>query len=348
MNSTNKDYDNLTLIAGIGDKRQQLLRQSLHVRTFLDLANLPAAKIEAAFKAEGQIISRDMIDQWIAQAKELAANAQPVSPQGVTSADIGTGREANSPAEGGEWEWLAAFLVEFRALTVEGHVKERQIRVEQRKIDKKGSWLEDDKKNNHPIFIEGERLYQWMVEQLGEKMWPTPEEERLTQSPPAEAPAAKPPSGEPSPVEGQPPASSPTEIPRIRVEVTQIRAFQPPDIDTPSAIGEANQPFLGRLKGGEPLALEVAFRLPEPEIVGLVTRETAYLANFYVCNWDTNVTTSVGDTEMDRLAPGKVSYTARLPQVTFQSGTYRLGVLVKLRTSPPSINYLESPQLVVV
>jgi hypothetical protein len=348
MNSTDKDYDDLTLIPGVGKKRQQLLRQSLNVRTFRDFANLPAAKIEAAFKAEGQIISRDMIDQWIAQAKELAADAQPVSPQVVKLADVGTGREANSPADEAEWEWLAAFLVEFRALNVEGQVKERQIRVEQRKIDKKGSWLEDDKKNNNPILIEGERLYQWMVEQLDEKVWPKPEEDRLTQSPPAEAPSAKPPSVEPSPVEVQPPESSPIETPRIRVEVTQIRAFQPPDIDTPSAIGEANQPFLGRLKGGEPLALEVAFRLPEPDIVGLVIRETAYLANFYVSNWDTSVSTSVGDTEIDRLAPGKVSYTARLPKVTLQPGTYRLGVLVKLRTRPPSINYLESPQLVVV
>ena len=347
MNSTDKDYDDLTLIPGIGDKRQQLFRQSLNVRTFLDFANLPATEIEAAFKAEGQIVSHDMIEQWIAQAKDYADAAQLVSPQGMESADIDTGREA-APAEEGEWEWLAAFLVEFRTLKVEGQVKERQIRVEQRKIDKKGSWLEDDKKNNNPIPIAGERLYQWMVEQLSEKVWPKPEEERLTQSPLAEAPSAKPPSVEPSAIEVQPPESSPIETPRIKVEVTQIRAFQPPDIDTPSAIGEANQPFLGRLKGGEPLALEVAFRLPEPGVVGLISRGTAYLANFYVRNWDTNVSISVGDTDIDHLTPGKVAYMARLPQITLQPGAYRLGVLVKLHTRPPSINYLESPQLVVV
>ena len=42
MNSTDKDYDDLTRIPGIKNKRQQLLRQSLNVHTFLDLANLPA------------------------------------------------------------------------------------------------------------------------------------------------------------------------------------------------------------------------------------------------------------------------------------------------------------------
>jgi hypothetical protein len=347
MNSTDRDYDDLTLISGIANKRQQLLRQSLNIRTFLDLANLSIAEIEAAFKAKGQIVSRDTIEQWQRGARELAAAAQPAPQQVADLANIESGREANASPEEGEWEWFGAFIVDFRALKVGGQVKERQIRVEQRKIDKKGTWLEDNKiKNSIPI--EGERLYQWMLEQLGEKAWPEPEQERLTQATSAEVPPAKPPSIEPSPVEVPPTELPPTETPRMRVEVTQIRAFQPPDIDTPSGIGEANQPFVGLLKSGEPFALEVAFRLPGPAAADLVTRETTYLANFYARKMATRISTSVGDTEVDRLAPGKVSYTARLPEVILQPGTYHLGVLVKLRTRPPSMNYLEAPRLEVV
>ena len=348
MNSTDRDYDDLTLISGIKDKRQQLLRQSLDIRTFLDLANFSTAEIEAAVsKAKGPNVTPDTIKEWQRKAGELADSAQLVSQQVVELANIETGREANSLAEEGEWEWLGAFIVDFRAFKVEGQIKERQIRVEQRKIDKKGTWLEDNKiKNSIPI--EGEQLYQWMVEQLGEKVWPEPKQERLTQAMPAEVFPAKAPSIEPSPVEVPPTESFPPETPRMRVEVTQIRVFQPPDIDTPSGIGKANQPFAGLLKGGEPFALDVAFRLPEPAIADLVTRETTYLANFYVREMATGVSTSVGDTEVDRLTPGKVSYTARLPEVILQPGTYRLGVLVNLRTKPPSVNYLEVPLLRVV
>lgn len=347
MNSTDKDYDDLTRISGIADKRQQLLRQSLNVRTFLDFANLPTAEIEAAFKAEGRIVSHDIIVQWQREARELAVAAQLASQQSVELANIETGREAKSSAEEGEWEWLGAFIVEFRALKVEGHVKAPQIRVEQRKIDKKGIWLEDNK-NKNSFTIEGERLYLWMLDKLGVKMQSEPKEARSVQKSPVEAPLAILPSVELSPVEAPPPESPPTETPPIRVEVTQIRLFQPPDIATPSGISKANQPFAVLLKGGEPFALEVAFRLPEPATAALVTKETIYLANFYVRNNATGVSTSVGDTKADCLAPGQVAYTARLPEVILQPGTYRLGVLVKLRTRPPSINYLEVPLLQVV
>jgi hypothetical protein len=347
MNSTDKSDDDLTLISNIGNKRQQLLRQSLNVRTFLDLANHSTAEIEAAFKAKAQIVSRDTIEQWQRKARELAAAAQLESQQVVEVAIKENGREANSSAEEGEWEWLGAFIVEFRDLKAEGQVKERQIRVEQRKIDKKGTWLEDNK-NKNSFAIEGERLYQWMVEQLGENLQSEPKEAWPVQKSPVEAPSAKQPLVELSPVEAPAPESPPTETPPIRVEVTQIRAFQPPDIATPSGIGQANQPFVGLLKGGEPFALEVAFRLPEPAIANLVTKETIYLANFYVRNTAIGASTSVGDTEADRLASGQVAYTARLPEVILQPGTYRLGVLVKLRTRPSSINYLEVPLLQVV
>lgn len=346
MNSTDKDYDDLTRIGDIDNKRQQLLRQSLNVRTFLDLANRPTAEIKAAFKTDGQIISRATIEQWQREARELAAAARPASPPVMELANIEAGREANAPAEQGEWEWVGAFIVDFRALKVGAQVKEREIRVERRKIDKKGTWLEDNKiKNSIPI--EGERLYPWMAEQLGEKVWPKPEQAQPAQKTQAEAPSAKSPSVEPSP-NVPAPASLSTQTPRMKVEVTQIRAFQPPDIDTPSGKGEPNQPFAGLLKGGEPFALEVAFRFPEPAMADLVTGETMYLASFYVRKMDTRASISVGDTETARLTPGKVSFTARLPNVILQPGTYYLGVLVKLRTTPPSINYLETSLLEVV
>lgn len=335
MNSTDNVFDDLTRLRGITTKRQQLLRESLYIRTFLDFANRPTAEIEAAFKEKGQNVSRDTIERWQRKARELAA-AQTGLQQVVELDNRDTKGEANSPAVEGEWEWCGAFIVEFRVRKVRGQIKERQIRVEQRKIDKKGTWLEDNKIKNSSS-IAGERIYAWMLEQLGEEAWTEAEQAQLTEKSRVGVSLAESSSDE----------SSATKAP-IKVQVTQIRAFQPPDTDTPSGIGEPNQPFAGTLKSDEPFALEVAFRLPESAFAYLTTREVMYQANFYVRKLDTRVSESVGDSERARLVSGKEFYTARLPEAVLQPGKYRLGVLVKLRNSAPSINYLETSLLQVI
>lgn len=76
MNLTNrngKKYDDLTRIRGIEAAKQQWLRESFKVYTFRDLARLSVDKIESRLKAEWHSISRKEIQEWIAQARELAA-----------------------------------------------------------------------------------------------------------------------------------------------------------------------------------------------------------------------------------------------------------------------------------
>jgi hypothetical protein len=348
MSSEGKEYDDLTVISGISDKRQQWLRESLDVHTFQDLSALSAHKIEAQLKADQiklGVITRKDIEGWIVEARKKAivqANEDESSPGPEELGTPEIGGEANTPPAGeGEWEWCGAFLVEFRERRVEGQVKEREITVEQRKIDRRGIWLEDDKDKNS-IVIEGEQLYPWMLEQLGETIWQAPEEERPAQAPPTEVSLV-----EHLPVENQPPEASPSEPLPMAVKVTQIRAFQPPDTEAPIGVGEPRRPFDGLLNKDKPFALEVDFELIEPDAAAIAGGQIPYTASFYA-HKIAGASISLGDTEPDTLVTGKTSYAVVLPKAALPPGTYRLGVVVELRGRPPIINHLEVPMVQVI
>ena len=86
--------DDLTMIRGIGPSRQRWLAQEFGVRTYTQLAALPAAEIEARLKSAGKLSSRAEIEGWVAQATQLAAATPPPSER--------------------EWTPAATFVVEFQ------------------------------------------------------------------------------------------------------------------------------------------------------------------------------------------------------------------------------------------
>lgn len=112
LNSSERKGDDLTAIKGIKDKRQRLLRKGFNVRTYEDQAALSADEIKSQLEAEGQIVSRDEIGRWIAQAQELVDLS---SQRAVEPADADAGEKAISPAEEGEWKPFGSFVVESQA-----------------------------------------------------------------------------------------------------------------------------------------------------------------------------------------------------------------------------------------
>jgi hypothetical protein len=324
MNSRDRECDDLTEISGIAAKRQQLLRQSLDVRTYSDLVNLPVEEIEKAFKAKGWVITRNEIEQWQEKARELATKAN-LSPPQVKEVAGAAGAEQNFvPARDGEWEPFASFVVEFETRQVDDH-EEKRTTVHYVEKDTGDTW----EGPNWPGLVSDQPCL-WMLDQLEEKpqLQPSSAEALLI---------------EPSPVEAPPAEARP-----LPVEVIQIRAFQPPEVEKPTGIGEANQSFAGLLSGQEPFALEVDFALSEQAAADMAERSITYNARFYVRNLATGTSTPLGDTDTAALVGGARSYTALLSKASLQTGIYRLGVLVKLRSSPPSVNYLEVPLLQVV
>ena len=349
MNLKHVRPDDLTIITGIKEKRQQLLRQSLNIHTFQDLANCSADEIEAVFKTEGQVVARKLIEQWIVDAQKYAAEAQPMPDQRATSTEKDTTETATPLAEASaqvtetvdkelvsksEWEWLKAFVVEFCVLKQKDEIKDQEIRTYLLKVSKKGDWLDNGETKETPvIFKSGDQLYPWMVEQVGEQLW--------HESQPANQAEIEPP--EKLSVETLPPETWPT------VEIVQLRAYQPEHSALPIDVSEADQTFVGLIENSKRFALEVDFNLLSGlEVVDLAQHKIMYKASFYVHKIGTNARISLGDTHPDILTPQQTNYMARLSGISLQAGLYRLGVIVKLQGNLPSITHLELPPFQIV
>lgn len=352
MSSSDKKYDDLTVIKGIASARQEWLREALNVVTFADLATLSFDEIKSQLKADKKVTSDDTIKTWIAEAQEYAATAEKAKKttlsetgteaeeqvstlaeenepmlQAAESAENESAEEDNASSGEGEWEWLAAFLVEFQVRKVEGQVKEHQIKVDQRQIDKKGTWLQDDKEKNS-IVVEGEQLYPWMLEQVDDWTDQDPIEE---EHPPQE-----------SATESVPIARSP-----VKVEIAQIRAFQPPQAKNPIGVGQADLPFEGFIKHNELFALEIHFGLAGEAAAELTEEPAVYNARAYVQDRSTGVNTHLGDTEPGTLERGELAYTATLPEVSLARGTYRLFALVTLQAASVKPDFVTLPVFTV-
>jgi len=77
MTSTRSDelqHDQLNVIKGIGEATEQMLKESLDVRTYADLAASPVDAIESALKAGGRPVARANIEAWRARAAELSGH----------------------------------------------------------------------------------------------------------------------------------------------------------------------------------------------------------------------------------------------------------------------------------
>lgn len=323
---SDKECDDLTVFNQIKLDRQQWLRKSLDICTYADLAALSVDQIASQAKADNLLLARKWIEEWIAEAQKLAAAADPTSRRTVEAANRTAEAPPTAAQELGEWRRFAAFVVDFQARGVEEQKEELRIEVRHYPMDEKGSWLD----NHGPLHVEvvrGEDLYPWMLDQLGQGA------QQLTES--ASNAMHKP----------RPGVASETTAPQLHVEITQIRAFQPPLAGTPVAVGAGHQPFRGSLKSGEPFALEATFELTGDAAADAAKEKIPYHAEFHVRALPVGETTPLGNTERKTLSESSRSYSAKLPDVVLPPGMYRLHVVTVLECAPPVIRYLKVPVL---
>lgn len=332
MSSKDIKYDDLTVIKGVGTVRQAWFRDVFNVETLSDFASLSVDEIESRLKEEGRIVSRNEVEQWLAQAQTLVAELP--SPQAAPSSAVDRVGVGAGLVNEDEWEWLKAFVVEFCVLKSATNIKKREIRIYPLNVSSKGDWVENGSSKKTPIiFSQRDMFLAWITEQLHEQQWPVPTPETI---PPVSSQVAT--------ATHQLDTASTEFLPAIKI--SQIRTFQPSHTNTPTGTGEAGQPFVGFVKGDAPFAVEVDFAISE-KITEEVARKVGYKADFYVRSMNTNKTTSLGETMLDAFQPHETSYTARLPKATLPPGQYRLGVQVKLRSQPPRVTHLEVPMFQV-
>lgn len=145
-NSNASAYDDLTVISGIGQARQQWLRDVLKVRTFRDLAALSAEEIASRLRAEKKLASATEIEAWLAQARELAVSAQAAPLQ-------------ETQAEKSEFKTFATFVVVFEESRAEDGTTKQRTSVHHMEADQTQGW----------DGIEQRELCNWMLTRLGTK-----------------------------------------------------------------------------------------------------------------------------------------------------------------------------------
>lgn len=350
MNLNDRNLDDLTMIKGIGSARQRWLKESLDVRSFGDLAALSADEIESRLKADKQIASRETIEAWIAEADQHTSKAKRTGKRTRAVKGTKTREEDKAPAQeketaspltnsiegddGGkeqspvgkeDWKPFASFVVEYQERMVEGQAIEYRTTAHHMEADIGTNWPG----------IEGEKHCRWMLEQLGDRISPvlTQESVSLEEEHPAQERAAE--------------AISVARSP-VKVEITQIRAFQPARADNPVGTGKPDEPFNGHLRGYEPFALEILFNIMGEAAAELTREHVVFRARAYVQDQSTGKSIHLGDVEPGTLVRDKLFYAARLPDVTLPTGVYRLFALVTLQAGSVSPNFAIVPEFKVV
>jgi hypothetical protein len=340
-------YEDLKRVKGIGQAREQWLRDTFDVRTFQDLAALSADEIELRLKAEGQIVSRHTIEKWISEARRLESEAErPARP--VAEAAKPTAREG--------WKPFASFVVEFQEQQTETGTLQQTV-VHHMEADTGITWRG----------IEYGEIADWIAEQLGEKAAEPSASGAVTQSFPGPETVfserlravlakaenlsphlqrAKLMAGQahaPSPAKEEQnlaPDKPPTETPAVtglQVHVTRLQAVQFATTKTP----------LSYIAGGEPFTLEAVLELNGLEALNLGDRPKGISAEVYATNLATGSVARLGSMTPVTLSKNVTSYEATLPNVSLAPGLYRLQIVAQLE-GMPLIGYLDMPLLQVL
>jgi len=314
MEVTNKAYDDLCTIRGIGPARQRWLRNSFSIRTYQDLAGLPVDQIESQLKADGQIVSRNAIEQWRAEALELAGRAAEHSSSEQDPRAKPANQVANSIAREDGWEPFASFVIEFQARRAEGKIQETRTAIHH---------MENDTDTHWPG-IESRQVCQWMVKQLPAAIREQDQKPQPTLRP-ARRPAAE------------------------KLQITQVRILQPPQSSRPAFRIETGTEFKGAVQGDHPFALEVDFRLDVAAAASKAKSPIECCAQSFAYDVSKHARIALGDTELVALEEGQPGCTLTLPQATLRRGTYRLWVLVTPKaTKFVHPDYIEVPALQVI
>jgi hypothetical protein len=323
MNSNDQKNDDLTGIKFIGPARQRWLRDKFQVRTYRDLAELSVEAIESQLAADGKPFAESEIEVWLAEAADLAAEAEAEEEARATEAEPEepvAGGQVNKSKNAEGWESVGIFVVNIRARTVEGR-EEYRTEVS---IHENG---EQEKSEEWPG-LEGDLSFQWMLEQAGLEPVPTAVQ-------PADA----------QPEEALPKAETEGEA---EVKVTKIQVFQPPEAKEALVSSEGGELLQEKLKVGEPFSLAVHFSLSGDGAPSIVKQQATYRARVVANEVDTKVGTHLGDTDPESLVEGSLDYSVRTPEATLDPGVYRLWALVTVQAANTVPNFLEAPLITVV
>jgi len=343
--TSRKRTDNVTVIKGIGPATETWLKQTLDVRTLKDLAALDAERIEQGLNGQNGPVSSSQVNEWATQAQELIGATGPAKRGGGSDDSI---RDRQPEPRQNKWKPLATFVVEFQSRTGANGVEEKQTKCQQDETAQEEKWPG----------IEGEGLLRWMLDQIGESKPVKPEQAATPEQAPllspsaaSQKPAVETQLSEPRPAVA-PPAEKSASVQRTRaapvtVEITQIRAYQPPAAKTPQVVATSAEGCAGFLRSGEPVSFELSFKLAGDGASEIAKKHTPFHVDIYAYNRSTAARKHLSDSERESTQKGKLTYTKILPKAMLEAGTYRLDCAAVLEGATSDQGYLRVPALQV-
>ncbi|HHS84141.1 MAG TPA: hypothetical protein ENK38_04330 [Gammaproteobacteria bacterium] len=315
-----KKVDDLTRIKGIGPSRQKWFGEVLGVNSFEQLANLSPDIIESGLKEEGRIISRNTIEEWIAEAAKLADEDRSSSERK---------KEISKPAiQNNGWHPFASFVVEFQEHR-NGNERELRTTVHHMETAEEQTLvheMEEDTEGKVWPGLENKQLCEWMAERLDIKLRESSEAKQSVRK-----------------------KTAATATP-LHIEINQIRILQPLDSETPIDLGRGGAFRLHPvIKGREPFAVEAIFSVEGPANGSVPS--VKYEARFYMENLDTGEERQLDDVCRGVLPRGETSckVEVELENPSIPPGFYHITTVVTISGKPGrSMGYLRSPQLHVL
>lgn len=334
--------DDFTQIRGIGDMVQERLREVFGVQTFAQLANLNAAEIEVALKADKSIPApartHKKIEQWLMAAGQLAdasgaAEQKPLLA--VAEAAVKKREEVKTPTRGVDWQPIASFVIEFQSRVGETGGKEMRTAVHHMEGDRETHWSG----------IEQEKLCRWIVDEA-DVAHLVEESSSIRPSKKGAVPESM---VELAPVEAAGTMADNVSAPAFSWE-KDVRALwvAVSQSQEPAAVVDVvgqDKPFLAHVDHERPLNLEFNFALPN--LTGTGTQSLKCRA---YCQFNNMEELQKQDLfEMKTIEPGlgQSQMTASLSKVTLDPGIYEVGVLVR-GERPLGAHYFRFPKLNVL
>ncbi len=326
-----KHCRDLTQIRGIGVVRKRWL-QSLGIDTIADLAQASADAIEAQAKRDGRTLSRDELEDWIAQAQSHSVEVplEQAEPSNVveTIVPVAVSKrldQERTKAKGDdalmEWDTIASFKVAYQARQRHGKTEQR-LMVHHLEADAVESWSDWDTEQMQP----------WMRDR---------------------AETSQPHSQIDSPIIANP----------VEAEITQLRVMQPYYMSRPMVADRTSPIFSDTIQTAAPFALEVSVHvtgLTDTELAdtGLTGakpgNQVTYRVQCLSRHLVTGETGCLADVTVQVPLSNDSSYQVLLPSLLLQQpGTYRLKVLVTLQHAlrqhaPSALGQFKVPMLQVV
>jgi hypothetical protein len=226
-----------------------------------------------------------------------------------------------------EWLQTDVFIVLREALEIEGQVEDERYLAEHIEAED-GNWM--DNVTGKTELVERSEFACWMADRIRKKVQLS-EPERETDA------------------EIQPLATATLGRPAAEIEVTDIRAFQPPQARTPVWNSRGSKPVQGYIKGDESFALQVCLDLVGADRALVASKRRAYHVQLYARPLAPSAgTIHLGSTQVRHLVDGQFSYQAELSDAALPPGLYGLRVLAHVRGRPPIVRRVEVPLLQVV